>query len=178
MLASVAAALVCAANSNALAGHGCCDCGCGDGVRKVCRVVPDKRKIQKNVYACECADICIAGKSCRGCLQCDEVCGEGKACDCCSHRPHALLRWFNWEPGCAHVKTVKKLTLYTASKEVCGWKWQIVDVCENCCPSGNCVPADDGTPVQKAPVGASADEIPMPPVPVKAAAYLQPAAGK
>jgi hypothetical protein len=172
-LAIAAAALVSLFGQDALAD--CCRCGGDCGVRKVCRVVPDKRKIEKTVYGCECADMCLAGKSCRGCLNCEEKQGEGKDCDSCSHKPYALLRWWDWEPGCAQVKTVKKLTKYTVTKEVCGWKWQIEDVCSHCCPASNCVEGQDGMQVERPPA-AAADQVPAPPVPIVSAGYSQPAA--
>ena len=168
-----AAALVGLIAHDALAGECCCHCGCNDGARKVCRLVPDKRKIEKTVFGCECSEVCIPGKACRGCLNCDEKCGESKGgCDSCNHAPYAMLKWFDWQPGCANVKTVKKLIKYTASKEVCGWKWKIEEVCDGCCPASNCVQAQDGTPVEKAPPGVSADQVPLPPVPIAPSAYL------
>jgi hypothetical protein len=171
MLTAAAAVLLGLAATSALAGH-CCDCGCGDGVRMVCRLKEDKRKIEKIVYACKCEDICIPGKSCRGCKNCEEVGGDcGCDCECsCDHKPFARLKWFDWSPGCAHVKNVKKLEKFIVTKEVCGWKWVVEEACGNCCPDGDCVPAKDGTPVQKAPAAAASDELPMPPVPVSAAA--------
>ncbi len=176
LLVIAAAALVGLLAKNALAGEGCCHCGGDCGVRKVCRIVPDKRKIEKTVFGCECSDMCIAGKACRGCLNCEEKCGESKGgCDSCNHAPYAMLKWFDWEPSCGHVKTVKKLVKYTASKQVCGWKWKIEEVCDKCCPACNCVRAEDGTPVEKAPAGATADELPSPPVPIAPALY-QPSA--
>jgi hypothetical protein len=168
----VAAALVGLATQVALAGDCCCHCGGNCGVRKVCRIVPDKRKIEKTAYACECADVCIAGKACRGCLHCEEKCGQRKDGDCCAHRPYALLRWFDWKPTCGKVKTVQKLTKYTVSKEVCGWKWVIEEVCDTCCVVSNCVAAKDGTQVEKPPASAAIADIPAPPVPISPAAYL------
>jgi hypothetical protein len=168
-LATALAAMLGLAVQAATAGDGCCKCG-GCGVRKVCRIVPEKKKLEKTVYGCKCEDICVPGKSCRGCLNCEEKCGEGD-CDCCSHKPSAFFRWFDWEPGCAEVKTVKKLTKFKVTHEICSWKWKVEDACENCCPSANCVEGADGMPVEKAPPSATTDDIPMPPVPVTPAAF-------
>jgi hypothetical protein len=168
----IAAALIGLTAQAVLAGDCCCECGGGCGVRKVCRIVPDKRKIEKTVYGCECSDICLPGHACRSCLNCEEKCGgeEGK-CDCCNHRPYALLEWFNWSPNCGRAITVKKLVKYTASKQVCGYKWKVEEVCDHCCPASNCVEAADGTPVEKAPAGVAEDELPPPPVPVATSAF-------
>ena len=40
----------------------CCEhCGCQCQCCKVCRLVPDVKKVPKVTYACECEDICIPG---------------------------------------------------------------------------------------------------------------------
>lgn len=184
-LATVALALAAPAARPASADDCCCHCGDGCGVRKVCRLVPDKKKITKTCYGCQCEDICLPGRSCRGCLNCEEVCEDGNCCrpscgcqdgcdDCKDHKPLCCLQWFDWTPSCAKVRTVKKLVKYTATKEVCSWKWKVEKVCQNCCPGHCCEPGPGGLEVDKSaasdPALSAEDLASIPPVPGTATA--------
>ena len=42
--------------------HGCPHCGCSQ-VKKVCRIVPDVKKITETKYVVECEEVCLPGKS-------------------------------------------------------------------------------------------------------------------
>ncbi len=166
------ATTVALATSAALAGDCCCECGHDNcGVRKVCRLVKETKKIEKICYGCECADICLPGKSCRGCLHCEDNCAEG----CCTagsskeQKPDCSFSWFDWSPTCAKVVTKKKLTKFIMVKEVPSWKWKVEEVCGNCCPDHSCTAAADGTQVEKVSAqqveAATAENatIPLPP---------------
>ena len=167
------AATVALTTSAVLAGDCCCKCGHDNcGVRKVCRLVRETKKIEKICYGCECADICLPGKSCRGCLNCEdncaEACGSTEPCGK-EQKPDCSFSWWDWTPSCAKVVTKKKLTKYALVKEVPSWKWKIEEVCENCCPDQSCTAAIDGTKVEKVSSlqveAATADNvtIPLPP---------------
>ena len=148
-------------SQSATAGDCCCECGNSNcGVRKVCRLVKETKKIEKICYGCECEDYCLPGKSCKGCLNsestCDDECGDccTKSCDSCEckdHKPACCLCWFDWTPTCAKVKTRKKLVKYVVTKEIPSWKWKVEEVCAGCCPDNSCTGgADGGVPVQTA----------------------------
>jgi len=166
LLAALAAGLL---NATAQAGDcGCCNCGNHHGVRKVCRLVCDTKEISTYCYGCKCEDICLPGKSCRGCLHSDCVCGEDCPEDCCDHRPLCHLEWFDWKPSCAKVRTVKKLVKYELTREIPSWKWVVEEVCCDCCPQDCCEPGMyPGDPeIEVAPPAgpdAPFDEAPLPP---------------
>ena len=161
MLLGLLAALI---NQPALGGDCCCsECGCNDGVRKVCRLVCETKKIETVCYGCECEDFCLPGKSCRGCLNSEEVCAEGCSEDCCAHKPLCNLEWFNWTPGCAKVHNRKKLVKYIVVKEVPSYKWKVEEVCAGCCPDSACAMGADGVPVERAADASELENAPAPP---------------
>jgi hypothetical protein len=149
LAATTAAVLV---GNNALAGD--CHCGCDD-CGMVCKLVETKREIVVTCYGCECAEICVPGKSEKCDTYCETACADGCKAGCgCDHQPLCRIRWTDWVPGCAKVKHIKKLTKYEVTKEVCGYKWEVVHGCE--C---NGLAADR---VKPAPPGAKlGDEFPL-----------------
>ena len=108
-------------------GDGCCS-------DNVCKLV--KTEIEKKVicYGCKCEDFCVPGKSstCRdglfgcSCKSKDRCSCKGK-CSCgCEHAPYCNVCVKQWEPGCATLKTRKKLVKYEKTVKVPGWKWVVV----------------------------------------------------
>ncbi len=86
----------------------CCSrCGCHEEVRRVCKAVPETKKIKKTVWSCKSEEICIAGRT--------------ETHDCV--------------PGCGTARTVNKLVKKEVTKEVPGYKWVAEYVCVRCCPT-------------------------------------------
>jgi hypothetical protein len=108
----------------ALAGDCCQHCGCNSGIRKVCRLTCEVKKVPETTYSCECEDFCVPGRS----LKCGSVCETD--CNGCEHcKP-------NWVPQCASVYTRSTLKKTTVDKEKKVYKWVVEYVCDNC--SGKC----------------------------------------
>ena len=175
-LATLVAALSGLSAGGVQAGDCCCNCGGGCGVRKVCRLVCETKKIKDYCYGCKCDEICLPGKSCRGCLHSGDVCASCGQCGCdcgCDHKPLCHLEWYDWKPGCADMLHIKKLVKYEVEREVCSFKWVVEEVCDGCC-GGHCESAcghghegDEGgpMPVPADVEGSPSDEAPMPPMP-------------
>jgi hypothetical protein len=111
---------------SAVASADCCceQCGCDCRPHKVCRLVPDKKKVPKITYDCECEDVCVPGPS--------KICGYKCECeDDCTCGGH-MHRKPIWQPTCARVKTRVKLMKKEEIKEVCSWKWVVEDLCPQC----------------------------------------------
>ncbi len=113
--------------ANVAAAGSCHDCGCHCDCCKVCRCVPEVKKVPKITYDCKCEDFCIPGPS--------KCCGFKTVCpdDCCgcklfnhAHREPVFA------PGCAKVHTKHILVKKEEMKEVCSWKWEVVDLCPHC----------------------------------------------
>jgi hypothetical protein len=128
----------------------CCnDCGCQCQCCKVCRCVPEIKKVPKITYCCECQDFCIPGPS--------KICGYTCVCpdECeCSLFHHAHKEPI-WQPTCAKVHTRHVLVKKETIKEVPGWKWEVVDLCPKC--KTCCKHASAGQPAA-APVKAVAEK--------------------
>jgi hypothetical protein len=64
-------------------------------------------------------------------------CG-GKGCVCHMSTsenlvgPSKYFVWFNWTPGCATTRCVKRLVRRTVTKEVPSYEWVIQDLCKGC----------------------------------------------
>ena len=139
VLASFAAQEAQAQKQKGCGGGGCC----GDAV---CKLV--KTEIEKKVtcYGCKCEDFCVPGKSkkIRDCGRCKDNCGckgAGKG-GCCNHAPYCKVCVNEWEPGCAVLKSRKKLVKYQKTIKVPGWKWVVVKGTKggagDCCGSKGC----------------------------------------
>src|SRR5262245_18836942 len=85
----------------------CSTCGCQENIRKVCKAVPETKKIKETKWECKCEEICIPGRTLTH--------------DC--------------QPTCGRVRWVKKLVKKETTKEVPTVKWVIETVCDNCCAS-------------------------------------------
>jgi hypothetical protein len=97
----------------------CIVCGCA-ATQKVCRAVPETKKVPRVEFSCECEAFCVPGASC--CV------GAVCECDDCGRPRKKLL----WEPGCAQVRTRKILKKSTAEDEVMAYKWVVEEYCCRC----------------------------------------------
>ena len=95
--------------------HRCERCGCSAECCKVCRCVPDVKKVTKTTYSCECEDFCVPGPS-QHCVTCDE----------CGKKQH------NFTPSGATMRTRKKLVKHETTSEVKTYKWVVENVCPHC----------------------------------------------
>jgi hypothetical protein len=104
----------------------CCNhCGCQCQCCKVCRLVPDVKKVPKVRYECECEDFCVPGPSCIVGYQCP----SDDDCDC-GRRKHPEPIW---KPSCGCVRTRHKLVKIETMKEVKTYKCVVVNLCPHCC---------------------------------------------
>jgi hypothetical protein len=113
-----------AAECRGCSGNCCACCGCECQCQKVCKLVPEVRKVPKVCYECECEDFCVPGKSCiigYECVPRDCTCG------------YRLLREPIWQPSCGCVRTRHKLVKIEEMKEVKGFKCVVVKMCPHCC---------------------------------------------
>lgn len=123
------------------AADGCCDpCGNGGccGVQKVCRLVKTTDLITVVCWGCKTKEICIPCRSTKGCTHEESVKTGACSCDGCDKGGNCCVRWTDWCPGGAKQKCVKQLVKYEVTKEVCSWKWEVVEVCGNGCGNGCC----------------------------------------
>lgn len=129
LLIAIASAWYSAGAANAQVAP-CTDCHCTCPCEKVCRLVKEDKKVTVVCWGCQCEDICLPGRSQRGCAHCEEVCNE-TASDTCS-APKSFL-WYAWIPGCPkEYITKKKLMRKSVIKTVPSFKWVIEDVCPTC----------------------------------------------
>jgi hypothetical protein len=154
-LYAVALAIAMTSWSGSVLGGDCCShCGCQDGSQKVCRLVCEEKKVKVVCWGCKCEDFCVPGKSCRGDKNCEMVCADCNSCSCNCEQPSAKPKkfvWYNWEAGCGHMDTKKKLMKKEVTVTVPSFKWVVEDLCGSC----------------EAKCGAAAlpSNVPMPPMP-------------
>lgn len=115
------------------ASAGCCaDCGCRTGVTKVCRRVPEQKKVSVTCWGCKEDDFCIPGASTPNCEHCEDVCRPNDGC--CLHGCTRSFVWTEWLPSnCAKIFTKKKLMKRTITKTVPSYKWVVEELCPACC---------------------------------------------
>ena len=133
-------------------GDCCSHCGCQCEPTKVCRLVPDTKKVTKIEYECECEDFCVPGKSTR-CVSCDE-CGKRKIV---------------YTPTCGEVRTRTKLVKKEKVTKVPICKCVVEDLCPSCakqCSASEAIPPTaarpsgsnwQGEPEQPAPSSRSSN---------------------
>ena len=110
--------------------NGCSACGCHQ-LKKICKVVPDVKKVTKTSYVVECEDVCLPGKShYEQRLVTDPNCVDLQRLD--------LVKI----PTCDRIVTKKKLKKTTTTVDKPGWKCVVETVC---CQCGElCVPQECG----------------------------------
>jgi hypothetical protein len=91
----------------------CSQCGGCEQIRKVCKAVPETKKVKSTVWSCKCEEICIPGRTLTH--------------DC--------------QPTCGRPRNVTKLVKKEVTKEVPGYKWVTTYVCGKCCDAASEVPA-------------------------------------
>jgi hypothetical protein len=135
LLAASALVFVVLATAPARA-HDCCDhCGCHSNCRKVCRVIRETKMVPEVTYSCECEDFCVPGRS----VRCGTRCECDRDCECGEHG-HDVP---NYVPGCATVRTRKKLVKHVVCKPVQSYRWVVEYLCEGC--AGDCQANAPGT---------------------------------
>jgi len=125
---SLFALLGLAAASTCIAGGqtGCAECGC-NRLKKVCRVVPEVKKVTATKWVVECEEICIPGKS-----RCEERLVSDPACVDAPRYETVTV------PTCDRIVTRKKLKKVTTTTEKPSFKCVVDTVCCQC--GGNCTP--------------------------------------
>ncbi len=109
-------------------GDCCAHCGCHSNCCKVCRLVPDVKKVPKVTYTCECEDFCVPGRS-EHCVTYDE-CGNKQHC---------------YAPTCGKVRTRTKLVKHETMVEKPGYKCVVESLCGACAANCNCNGKPEGT---------------------------------
>lgn len=110
--------------------HACPGCGCRE-LNRVCKVVPDVKKVTETKYVVECEEVCLPGKS-----RCEDRLVDDPACIGSPRYDKVKV------PTCDRIVTKKKLKKTTTTVEKAGWKCVIETTCSQC---GNaCGPASCG----------------------------------
>lgn len=108
--------------------HRCSHCGCSK-VEKICRVVPDVKKVTQTKFVVECEDVGILGRS---------ICQEATyGANCAPGEEPQMVRI----PTCDRIVTKKKLKKVTTTVDKPGWKCVVETVCSQCgceCGTANC----------------------------------------
>jgi hypothetical protein len=109
--------------------HGCPQCGCPQ-LKKVCRVVPDVKKVPETKFVVTCEEICLPGRShCTERVVADQCAPGGQRCE--------TVR----EPTCDRIVTKKTLKKVTTTVDKPGWKCVVETVCSQCgtaCGTAQC----------------------------------------
>ena len=109
----------------------CGQCGCGQ-LKKVCRLVPDVKKVPEIKYVVEEEEVCLLGKSCtEERIVPDECSPNGQRCETVQ------------APRCGKIVCKKKLKKTTKTVDKPSVKCVLETVCCQCgcvCDTGNCTP--------------------------------------
>jgi hypothetical protein len=134
----------------------CAHCGHQQPCTKICRLVPDEKKVTITCWAVEKEDFALpGGPSERGCKHCEEVCADCEKESCSHHTAAKTHTWYDWIPNCsAKVFTKNKLMKKTVTKKVPGYKWVVEDVCAHCETGCKSVEVAPGTPIPAPPADA------------------------
>lgn len=107
----------------------CSNCGCCQ-LQKVCRRVPDVKKVTETKFVAECEEFCVPGKSrCEEQVVADASAPGGQRCETVT------------VPTCGRVYTRTKLKKVTTTTEKMTYKCVVDTVCSQCgqsCGSGTC----------------------------------------
>lgn len=111
----------------------CARCGSPAVCRKVCRCVPDEKKIEIVCWGKKQEDFCAPGCSKPLERHCEKVCAEPSANPdepCAKPRN---MKWTLWgPPRCGKVYTKNKLMKKVVTKSVPGFKSVVEPLCETC----------------------------------------------
>lgn len=121
IVAGISFILPCAAG---IFSHGCPKCGCRD-VQKICRVIPDVKKVTETKFVVECAEICLPGKSRHEQRPVPDNCAPGR------QRMESVCI-----PTCDRIVTKKTLKKITTTVDKPGFKCVVETVCGQC--GGSC----------------------------------------
>jgi hypothetical protein len=64
--------------------------------------------------------------------------------------------WTEWVPGCATIRTRKKLMKQTITKTIPSYKWVVEDLCPHCHANAQSAAVPAGTEIPKPPTGMDA----------------------
>ncbi|HWA99021.1 MAG TPA: hypothetical protein VG713_11040 [Pirellulales bacterium] len=117
----------------------CPQCGCHQ-LKKVCKLVPEVKKVSRTVYDVKCEDFCVPGKS--------KLCGTRCVPDADGRGSH---REPIWEPSCGCVKTRKVMVSKTIVDEKPGFKCVLETYCCRCGCNCNQVKTDRPASAAQAP---------------------------
>jgi hypothetical protein len=108
----------------------CPQCGCGQ-LKKVCRLVPDTKKVTQAKYTVDEEEVCLFGKSCTEERIVEDPCAP------CGQRCETVQ-----SPRCGRIVCKKKLKKTTTTVEKPGFKCVLETVCCQCgcnCDLTDCV---------------------------------------
>lgn len=121
--ALLASALVATTMADTPSCNQCCSqCGCGQCVKKVCRLKCEPKKETKWVYSVVCEDFCLPGPSTKCGYRCVPDCTE-----CDGHRKEIV-----WKPSCGKILTKKKLVKRPVTIEKPHYHCEVVCICKGC----------------------------------------------
>lgn len=107
----------------------CANCGCCQ-LKKVCRLVPDVKKVPEVKYTVEAEEVCLLGKSCTEEIVVEDLCAPNcRRCETVQ------------SPRCGRIVCKKKLKKTTTTIEKPTAKCVLETVCCQCgciCDVGSC----------------------------------------
>ena len=109
--------------------HACTGCGCRE-LKRVCKVVPDIKKVTETRYVVECEEVCLPGPT-----QCEERLVTDPACIDLPRFETVRI------PTCDRIVVKKKLKKISTTVDKAGWKCVVETVCSQCgcqCGSAAC----------------------------------------
>lgn len=111
--------------------HPCSRCGCTQ-LKKVCRLVPDVKKVTQSSYTVQENEVCLLGKSSTETTVVPDPCAL-----------HGRRSETTQTPQCGRIVCMKKLKKTTTTVEKPTAKCVMETVCCQCgcvCDTGNCMP--------------------------------------
>lgn len=136
---------------------GCDHCRRADACQKICRLVPEDKKVTVVCWGCKEESFCVGGPSELKCQHCETVCDDKNDPKGPCSQPKSFV-WKEWLPGgCPKIYTRSKLMKRTVTKTIPGFKWVVEDVCQECFEG--CQPTQVPKGVEIPPAPAIAPEI-------------------
>ena len=132
----------------------CGDC-CAPCAKKVCKLVPEEKKVEVVCWGCKCEDFCVPGPGCPTCEHCKPVCPN---CDDATKKAKVCAKtkrfiWFDWITCCCpQMYTCTKLMKRVEVVNVPTYKWVVEEVpicdCGDACDVDSTV-GTDATPMPR-----------------------------